>query len=714
MKKIKILYLEDNVDDFELIGSILKREGIHVDLVHALTPKDFLEELKKQPFDLILCDYSIPGYNGMEALKYVRQNLKETPFIFVSATLGEESAIETLRNGATDYVLKQRLSRLIPAIRRALKENEQLQKRKISEEIRDRYDFIVNTSRSFMLLINRHYRYEAANRAFCQAHKMLPGKVTGRTVAEVWGEDIFREKMKPNLDACLQGREVTYEAWLDTKNYGSRCYEIVNIPYRANGGEITHVVEIATDVTEKRQFEQELILERDRAQKYLDVAGVIFMVIDENEKVAMINKKGREILNCSEDEIIGINWFENFVPKSERERYRQIFKKLLASPEGELHYVEMTVVPHKGKKSPFIIAWHNTPLNDETGKRIGILASGEDVTDRKRMEDSLRTSEERYRTLVEGSGQAIISVNRNGKILFLNKISEKILNLSSAHGYGKRVEDVLPGKMGQNLAENIKQVVQTRMPLIREDSAKINGGSRWVEWRIHPMRSNHQVDSVLIIAVDVTERKMADEKLRQSYEKMQKTLQGIVTALTSTIEIRDPYTAGHQRRVSELTCMIAEEMGLSKDKIEGIRIASLMHDIGKIYVPTEILSKPGKLSDSEFDLIKIHPRAGYDILKSIDFPWPIAQAILQHHERMDGSGYPDGLLGPEIIVEARIIAVADVVETMASHRPYRPAKGLKEAIKEIKAGRGTHYDSEIVDICLKFYKEKKFKFLEQK
>ncbi|NOZ62338.1 MAG: PAS domain S-box protein [Calditrichaeota bacterium] len=714
MKEVKILYLEDNADDFELVRSLLREEGLVVDLVQASTPEMFKKKLKQESFDLILCDYSIPAYSGADALKLVRHDFPEVPFIFVSATLGEESAIETLKNGATDYVLKQRLARLIPAIRRALKENEQLQKRRISEEIRNRYDFIVNTSRSFMLLINRKYCYEAINRAFCQAHKLIPGQVTGRSVAEIWGEKVFQEIMKPKLDLCLQGKEVTYEAWLETKNYGRRCYEIANIPYRANGDKITHVVEIVSDVTEKKQFEQELVRERDWAQKYLDVAGVIFVVIGVDEKVAMINKKGREILNCSEEEIVGSDWFATFVPKSERARARQIFKKLLASPEGEFQYTEMAVIPNKGSRSPLIIAWHNTPLDDEQGNRIGILASGEDVTDRKTMEDSLRASEERYRTLVEGSGQAIISVNRSGKILFLNRISEKILNLPSTHGYGKKVEDILPRELGYALSENIRQVIKSRAPLITENSAKINGGRRWFEWRIYPLRSNHDVDSALIIAMDVTERKLADVKLRQSYEKMQKTLQGIVTALTATIEIRDPYTAGHQRRVSELTCMIAEEMGLSKDKIEGIRIASLMHDIGKIYVPTEILSKPGKLSDSEFDLIKIHPRAGYDILKSIDFPWPIAQAILQHHERMDGSGYPDGLLGPEIIVEARIIAAADVVETMASHRPYRPAKGIKEAIKEIKSGRGIYYDSEIVDICLKFYREKKFKFLEEK
>ncbi len=166
--------------------------------------------------------------------------------------------------------------------------------------------------------------------------------------------------------------------------------------------------------------------------------------------------------------------------------------------------------------------------------------------------------------------------------------------------------------------------------------------------------------------------------------------------------------------MAELACKIAEEMGAPDDQIEGIRIAALVHDIGKIYVPTEILIKPGELSQTEFDLIKIHPQAGYDILKSIDFPWPIAKAILQHHEKIDGTGYPNRLKGNKIILEAKIICVADVIETMASFRPYRPARGLKQAIREITENRGNFYDPAVVDACLKLHKEKMFQFLEKK
>jgi len=199
-----------------------------------------------------------------------------------------------------------------------------------------------------------------------------------------------------------------------------------------------------------------------------------------------------------------------------------------------------------------------------------------------------------------------------------------------------------------------------------------------------------------------TERKQAEEKLKN-------TLDASIQTMSKIIEVKDPYTAGHQQRVSQLTTAIAKELNLSPDKVEGIRIASLIHDIGKISVPTEILSKTTTLSDIEFSLIKGHSQAGSDILKAIDFSYPVAQIVLQHHERLNGSGYPNNLKGDEILLEARIIGVADVVEAMSSHRPYRPSLGIDAALDEISKNKGTLYDPEVVDICLKLFKEKEFK-----
>jgi PAS domain S-box-containing protein/putative nucleotidyltransferase with HDIG domain len=208
---------------------------------------------------------------------------------------------------------------------------------------------------------------------------------------------------------------------------------------------------------------------------------------------------------------------------------------------------------------------------------------------------------------------------------------------------------------------------------------------------------------------EIAQRQQAEEQLRLSHDRLREALDQTVMALSAAGETRDPYTAGHQRGVAKLAVEIAQEMGVPEEQTSGLRIAGLIHDIGKIQIPAEILSKPTRLTDPEWSMIKAHPQAGYDILKTVEFPWPVGQIVLQHHERLDGSGYPDGLSGEDILLEARILAVADVVEAMASHRPYRPAHALEETMEEIRSNRGTLYDPEVVDACLKLFTEKGFK-----
>ena len=201
-----------------------------------------------------------------------------------------------------------------------------------------------------------------------------------------------------------------------------------------------------------------------------------------------------------------------------------------------------------------------------------------------------------------------------------------------------------------------------------------------------------------------------EKELKQSYKKLQKFIEGTANIITKVVETRDPYSIGHQQRVSKLATVIAREMKLPQDKIEGTKIASLVHDIGKVNLPTEIVSKPGKLAEVEFNLIKNHPRVGYNILKKVDFPWPIAEIVFQHQEKIDGSGYPRGLKGDEILIEAKILGVANVVEAMSSYRSYRPALSIDEALTEIIKNKNILFDPEVVDTCIKLFKEKGFKF----
>jgi PAS domain S-box-containing protein len=270
---------------------------------------------------------------------------------------------------------------------------------------------------------------------------------------------------------------------------------------------------------------------------------------------------------------------------------------------------------------------------------------------------------------------------------------------------GYTADDVRSGCLPPFLAEDPDEGAATSRQLFsRELSAEdvrttcIRGPDGTL---IHLAIAGHIVDyqrepALVLAAMNITHHIAVTERLRR-------TLEGAIEAMARTVEIRDPYTAGHQQRVSALACAIAEEMGLASEKIQGLQMAASIHDLGKLRVPPDILSKPGALTDHEFGIIETHPEVAYEILKAIEFPWPIAEIILQHHERLDGSGYPAHLTDDEILVEAQILGVADVVDAMASHRPYRPQLGVDAALTEITAKSGVLFAERIVDACLKVF-----------
>jgi putative nucleotidyltransferase with HDIG domain len=231
--------------------------------------------------------------------------------------------------------------------------------------------------------------------------------------------------------------------------------------------------------------------------------------------------------------------------------------------------------------------------------------------------------------------------------------------------------------------------------------------------RLVAERTSELVEANKLLKTEIESRKRVQQELQQSFETIKKAMHSTIQAISMTVEKRDPYTSGHQQRVADLARAIAQELKLPDDQVQSIYMAAAIHDIGKISLPAEILVKPSQLSDIEISLIKSHAQAGYDILKGIEFPWPIADIVLQHHERMDGSGYPKGLAGENILFEARIVGVADVVETMASHRPYRPSIGTDKALEEISRNKGILYDPSAVDACLALFNDKKFEFPSQ-
>ncbi|MFQ5862395.1 MAG: HD domain-containing phosphohydrolase [Candidatus Brocadiales bacterium] len=324
-------------------------------------------------------------------------------------------------------------------------------------------------------------------------------------------------------------------------------------------------------------------------------------------------------------------------------------------------------------------------------------------------------SEEKFRSISASAQDAIIMVDNAGNISYWNEAARKTFGYSQKEVVGKFLHElIVPDGLRGDFLKGFRRFQDTGQgPFIGKTvelvAIKRDGTEFPVEHSVSAVRIKGKWNAVGIMR-DITERKQAEEEIKQSIERLRKALGGTVQALALTVETRDPYTSGHQQRVADLARVIAAEMGLSREQIDGIRVAGRIHDIGKIAVPAEILSKPGSLTETEYNIIKTHPQVGYDILKEVEFPWPVAQIVLQHQERINGSGYPLGLSDDEILLEARILGVADVVEAMSSHRPYRPALGIGKALEEISKNRGVLYDSKVVDICVRLFTEKGFEF----
>lgn len=321
--------------------------------------------------------------------------------------------------------------------------------------------------------------------------------------------------------------------------------------------------------------------------------------------------------------------------------------------------------------------------------------------------ERIRSCEAQYRAMLESVDAHMTMVDRNLTILWAN---EKAKNIFGHDIVGKSCCEALYGKkelcgdasscLTRQAFHNSSTVKKRFMKMQAKNGSGMyfEGTARVVSWD-----DDGKPAVVVKIYKDITGRKLAEKELRQNMRQMRKNLDGTIQAIARTVETRDAYTAGHQRRVTEIAGAIAHEMGLSKEQIDGIRMAGVIHDLGKISIPAEILSKPGKISESEFSLIKQHPQTGFEILQDIDFKWPVADIVLQHHERINGSGYPYGLKGDEILLEARVLGVADVIEAMASHRPYRPALGIDDAFEEITMKRGILYDPAVVDASIDLF-----------
>jgi len=460
------------------------------------------------------------------------------------------------------------------------------------------------------------------------------------------------------------------------------------------------------DVTGRKKSEEALRESEEKYRAIFESFSDVYYRTDREGRVTIISPSVKTQADYDPEDVIGHYVTDFYVIPEEREAFTEELKK-----SGYINDYEIKL---RGKNGRVIdVSVSSKIIIGKDGYPEGVEGVLRDITRRKKAERAVRESEEKYRSMVEHSLQGIVIIH-DFRIVYVNSAFAKITGYSNQELLAFAPEEVTElvhpddrklvwGRMKRRLqGERVPSRYEYRA--IKKDRSII-----WIQMVAN--RIEYQGKPAVQGAVlDITDRMRAEEEIKKSYERLRTIFDETVNALASAVEMRDPFTAGHQQRVAKLACAIAGEMGLTDEQIEGIRTAGLIHDIGKIYVPAEILSKPTPLTEAEKSLVQNHTQVGYDVLKGIEFPWPVAEIVLQHHERMLGSGYPQGLSGEDILLEARILGVADVVETMYSHRPYRAGFGLDKTLKEISRNRAILYDPKVVDVCLDLFMNKGFKF----
>ncbi len=445
-----------------------------------------------------------------------------------------------------------------------------------------------------------------------------------------------------------------------------------------------------------RQITKELLSAKKHVEIILEKMKEGILEIESDGRIVSANAQAISLTHLSEGDLLGAELITLFPPE-----HRDRVEKLLSEKGAGKEITEESPVLFNGH----LVTLSIIPLKDHAVVIIN------DITGRKRKERELRESQDRFRFLVDNMLDAAVIVAPDGKTLFANKTALDLVGITSPEDViGKHVADFVHPGCRKSVIKNYLKAEKGHDKILSEYKIVTPNGE---EKDVEGLGTNIMfkgMPAYIATLRDITERKKSEKQIRDGIIRLSKNLEETVISLASAFEMKDPYTAGHQRRVTEIVSAIAFEMDIDQERFQGLRLASLIHDIGKINVPLEILSKPGKLTEPEFELIQTHSEAGYNILKKINFPWPIDRIVLQHHERMDGSGYPNGLSGQEILLEARIIAVADVMEAMATHRPYRASLGIEMALEEIEAKQGLLYDKDVAEVCLRLFRSGKFRF----
>ena len=460
-----------------------------------------------------------------------------------------------------------------------------------------------------------------------------------------------------------------------------------------------YVFSIARDITERERVEQEMRESEERLRAMFEGALDGILVADiETRKFLTGNPEICRMLGYSLEEIVHMSIPDILLPHAIEQFERLISGEITLNAgvtvmrkDGSLFYADI--------KAAHI----------RFGGKDTILGIFRDITERKRAEQQLADSEQRFRGLVEQAVTGIYII-QDGKFAYVNPRVAQILGYDSADQLiGREALSLVAEQDRSMVAQNLREQIKSKtLGREWEFSAQRRDGTVAVVGVHSTLATHHGRPAAIGLIQDISEKKRAEEQIQHYVTQLENAFMSTVQVATTLGEMRDPYTAGHQRRVAEIAVAIGAELGFDARRQEGLRVAGYLHDIGKIRIPSEILSKPGKLNPTEFQLVQGHAQASYDVLKDVEFPWPVAEVALQHHERMDGSGYPQGLKGEAILFEARIMAVADVIEAMSSHRPYRPGLGIDKALAEIERGSGSAYDREVADACRRLFRERRY------
>lgn len=472
---------------------------------------------------------------------------------------------------------------------------------------------------------------------------------------------------------------------------------------RLDLGKETLIQAIVRDITERKRADEALRESEQRFRDFFEHEPNYCYLVSPDGSILDLNLAALRVLGySSKDEIVGKPLVSTVYAPSSRDKARQLFTRWKET--GELKNEELSIIGKNGEERTIVL--NVGAVKDMDGKLLYSLSIQTDISERKQMEIVLTEAQTQIQAVVNSTDDLIWSVDpvRFGLQTFnqgLKKYFKEKLNVDCR--IGMTPEELLPSAFAVQWNNIYTRALREGFFVMEYPaSSQVN----ILMLAVNVMKRADEVFGISVFAKDITERKQAEQQIAEYVKQLEGTMQNTLQAVANMVEMRDPYTAGHEHRVGLISEAIAREMGWPEDKCHNLQLIGLVHDIGKIAVSAEILSKPGRLTKVEFEIVQAHSERGYEILKDVDFPLPIAEIIYQHHERMDGSGYPRGLKGDEIAPEARVLAVADVLESMASHRPYRPALGIDTAIKEIADHRGTWFDAPVVDAMLRLIRDK--------